>query len=131
MQHERGPLAAVELRKLGKATRKLGKRPTDEELHHLRIRAKRARYTAELASVGSGGKSLTRYLSALKALQDVIGEHQDAVVAEAKIRGVSRAKTAIAAGRLIERERERRRERRREYPDALARTLRRGSKALG
>jgi CHAD domain-containing protein len=67
----------------------------------------------------------------LKALQDVIGEHQDAVVAEAKLRAVSRAKTAVAAGRLIERERERRRERRRRYPKVLARAVRRGNDALG
>jgi CHAD domain-containing protein len=125
------PLAATELRKLAKATRKLGEGPSDEELHALRIRAKRARYTAELAAVAHEGKALSRYLSALKGLQDVIGEHQDAVVAEQKIRRVARAKTAISAGRLIERERERRRERRRVYPDVLARTLRRGSEALG
>jgi CHAD domain-containing protein len=125
------PLATVELRKLAKATRKLGNAPTDDELHALRIRAKRARYTAELAAVGDVSKRLRRYLTELKSLQDVIGEHQDAVVAEAKIRGVSRAKTAIAAGRLIERERDRRRDRRRDYPDVLARTLRRGNEALG
>ena len=121
----------VILRLKDQATRKLGKRPTDGELHALRIRAKRARYTAELAAVGSESKALSRYLVQLKALQDVIGDHQDAVVAEEKIRAVARAKTAIAAGRLIERERERRRERRRDYPPALARVLRRGSKALG
>jgi hypothetical protein len=63
-------------------------------------------------------------------LQDVIGEHQDAVVAEAKLRGIARARTAVAAGRLIERERERRLARRRAYPDVLARALRRGSDAL-
>jgi CHAD domain-containing protein len=124
------PLAAAELRKLAKVARKLGDAPTDDELHALRIRAKRARYAAELTAVGHGSKALTRYLAAVRALQDVIGEHQDAVVAEAKLRGIARASTAIAAGRLIEREQERRRERRRAYPDVLARALRRGSDAL-
>jgi CHAD domain-containing protein/adenylate cyclase class IV len=124
------PLAAAQLRKLVKAARKLDDEPADSELHALRIRAKRARYTAELAAVGDHSKKLSRYLSALKSLQDVIGEHQDAVVAEAKIREVSRAATKLAAGRLIEREHERRLERRREYPAVLARTLRRGRKAL-
>jgi CHAD domain-containing protein len=124
------PLAAAELRKLAKAARKLDPEPTDDELHALRIRAKRARYAAELVAVGDHGKPLARYLAALKGLQDVIGEHQDAVVAEARIRGVARAKTAVAAGRLIERERMRRRESRRDYPDALARALHRGSDAL-
>jgi CHAD domain-containing protein len=124
------PLASVELRKLARAARKLGDEPTDDKLHALRIRAKRARYAAELAAVGHGSKALSRYLTAVKALQDVIGEHQDAVVAEAKLRSVARARTAVAAGRLIERERERRLERRRAYPDVLARALRRGSDAL-
>jgi CHAD domain-containing protein len=124
------PLAGAELRKLTKAAGKLGLDPPDDELHALRIHAKRARYAAELLAVGDRSKPLARYLGALKELQDVIGEHQDAVVAEARIRRVARAKTAVAAGRLIERERERRRERRRDYPEVLARALRRGSDAV-
>ena len=124
------PLAAVELRKLAKATRKLGNRPTDDELHALRIRAKRARYTAELASVGSGSKALTRYLSELKSLQDVIGEHQDAVVAEERVRAVSTPESALAAGRLIELERTRRREARADVPGAWAPVVRAGNKAF-
>ena len=48
---------------------------------------------------------MERLVDSLKALQDVIGEHQDAVVAEARLRAIARAKTAIAAGRLIEGER--------------------------
>ena len=44
-----------------------------------------------------------------KALQDVLGEHQDSVVAETTLRGLSSApERAIVAGRLIERERARR-----------------------
>jgi CHAD domain-containing protein/adenylate cyclase class IV len=124
------PLASAELRKLVKAGRKLGDDPADDELHALRIRAKRARYAAELAAIGHGSKALSRYLDALKTLQDVVGEHQDAVVAEAKLRSLARPKTAVAAGRLIERESERRRDRRRRYPDVLARALRRGKDAL-
>jgi CHAD domain-containing protein len=124
------PLAATELRKLAKAGRRLDAEPADDDLHALRIHAKRARYAAELLAVGNHGKPLVRYLAALKTLQDVIGEHQDAVVAEARIRRVARAKTAVAAGRLIERERERRRASRQEYPVVLARALRRGEEAV-
>jgi CHAD domain-containing protein/adenylate cyclase class IV len=124
------PLAAAELRNLDKAARKLDAHSPDEDLHALRIHAKRARYAAELAAVGTRGNKLQRYVAALKTLQDVIGEHQDAVVAEVQIRRVSRAKSAVAAGRLIERECERRRERRRDYPDALTLALSRGRKAL-
>jgi hypothetical protein len=64
-------------------------------------------------------------------LQDVLGEHQDAVVAEERIRSVShRFSTATAAGRLIEREHERRRLARAAYPDVLAAALARGRKAF-
>ena len=121
------PLAAKPLRKLRKAARELGDEPADEELHKLRIRAKRARYAAEL--IPDGGKPVKRYLNELKDLQDVLGEHQDAVVAEEQVRRVAGDETGIAAGRLIELERQRRLERRSEYPRALARALRRGRKA--
>jgi CHAD domain-containing protein len=121
------PLAARPLRKLRKAARKLSDEPADDELHQLRIRAKRARYAVEL--IDDGGKRIKRYLDALKELQDVLGEHQDAVVAEQHVRGLAGDTTALAAGRLIELERQRRLERRSEYPRVLARALRRGRKA--
>jgi CHAD domain-containing protein len=124
------PLAAGELERLSKAARRLPDEPTDDELHAVRIRAKRARYSAELAAL-DGGPAIERYVAALKDLQDVIGEHQDAVVAEAQLRRIARAQTAVAAGRLIERDRARRRDRRDAYPSAIARALRRGKRALG
>jgi CHAD domain-containing protein len=109
------PLAARELGRLRKAARALPAEPSDDALHALRIRAKRARYTAELA----GGKREARRAELLKHVQDVIGEHQDAVVAEQRLRAVVVPDTALAAGRLIERERERRAARRAAYPAAL------------
>jgi CHAD domain-containing protein len=118
--------AADELRKLRKAARQLPWDPSDQQLHALRIRAKRARYAAELV----GGKRVELYVDALKQVQDVIGEHQDAVVAEEKIRNVAVAETALVAGRLIERERARRLARRADYPVVLAAALRRGRKAF-
>ena len=121
------PLAAKPLRKLRKAARKLGDDPTDDELHRLRIRGKRARYAVEL--VADVGKPVKRYLKTLKELQDVLGEHQDAVVAEQYVRRLAGDATALAAGRLIELERQRRVDRRSEYPPVLARALRRGKKA--
>ena len=76
--------------------------PDDDQLHGVRIKTKRARYAAELAG-------LEGYVRAAKALQDVLGEHQDAVVAEARLRtlAASRPEASIAAGRLVERERSR------------------------
>ena len=65
----------------------------------MRIKVKRARYAAELADRQA-------YVKAAKSLQDVLGEHQDAVVAGERLRAlVARLPdTALAAGRLLERE---------------------------
>ena len=65
-----------------------------------------------------------------KALQDVIGEHQDAVVAEEHLRRVAVPGTETAAGRLIERERQRKLELRARYPESLRTALRKGKKAF-
>ncbi len=121
-----GKLAAIEYRKLRAAAEHLSPDLTDEQIHALRIRAKRARYAAELA----GGRRLVAYIDALKRVQDVIGEHQDAVVAEHRIRSVAVGESGLVAGRLIERERARKRARRAEYPGALRKALRRGRKAF-
>ena len=105
-------LALRDLRRLRKDMRALGDDSTDEELHSVRIRAKRSRYTAELASAVE--KRFAGLVDALKRLQDTIGDHQDAVVAEERIRSVS---DSLAAGRLVERERGRRRRARAEVPE--------------
>jgi CHAD domain-containing protein len=118
-------VAADDYRRLRRAARRLDAKATDEELHRLRIRAKRARYAAE--AVGAKKEFVDR----AKDLQDVLGEHQDAVVAEerirdllARVRGTGR--TALAAGRLIERQRLRRANARRAWPKAWKRLERAG-----
>lgn len=126
VEGELRPLARRAFERLRKAAAVMPADPSDEAMHALRIRAKRARYAAELLE----GKKLRRYIAALKEVQDVVGEHQDAVVAEGRIRAAARPETTVAAGRLIERERARRLDRRRAYPDALAATLRRGEGAF-
>jgi CHAD domain-containing protein len=114
-------LAAREFRRLRKAMRALGAHPPDDELHAARIAVKRARYAAELAErpVGRGATAVIREA---KVLQDVLGDHQDAAVAEARIRALvgprAPAGQAIAAGRVIERQHERRRAARAAYPKA-------------
>jgi CHAD domain-containing protein len=102
-----GKLARAEGRRLRK--RDVAADAPDEELHDLRKRVKRARYAAELAGADE-------VVDLAKDAQDVLGEHQDAVVAEERLRSLARTKSAIAAGRLVELERERRRRARREYP---------------
>ena len=63
-------------------------------------------------------------------MQDVVGEHQDAVVAQQKLRASAGEATALVAGRLIERERARQLARRADYPALSAAALRRGRKAF-
>ncbi len=122
-------VARDEFRRLRKAVAALPRNPTDDALHEIRIDAKRARYAAELAALG-GGKAALRAVEALKGVQDTIGEHQDAVVAEARLRKLARAKTAIAAGRLVERERKRRRATRAAYPDVVSAALEVGQEGV-
>ena len=104
-------LAADEFRKLRRAVRKLGKDATDEELHRVRIKAKRARYAAELAEAVAG-KRATRFIAAAKRFQDVAGQHQDAIVAAERLRSivVDDEGARFVLGRLVERQRWRRRE---------------------
>ena len=97
-----------------KAVRKLPAEPANEELHAVRKKGKRARYAAELA----GRKKLVKRA---KKLQDVLGEHQDAVVAVERLRELaagSAPEQALVAGRLVEREEERRSEARAGWPKA-------------
>ena len=63
---------AAEHKRLRKAVKTLDDASNDQELHAVRIHVKRARYAAELAGFAN-------YVQAAKVLQDVLGEHQDAV----------------------------------------------------
>ena len=62
----------------------------DEQLHDLRIRAKRCRYAAEAAAAATG-KRAASFAREVAALQEVLGELHDAVVAEEWLRERSQA----------------------------------------
>ena len=116
------PLAALAARRferLRAAVAGLPKEPTDSEFHRVRIEVKRARYAAELAEA-TVGKRAARFIARAKRLQDVTGEHQDAVVAARRIQealaSTRGSRVAFAAGRLVEREEERRRKARAAFP---------------
>jgi CHAD domain-containing protein len=125
-------IAAGEFRKLRRHVKHLGPEPTDEELHAVRIFGKRARYAAELAE-SSVGKRATRFIVEAKVFQDVLGDHQDAVVAEARVREaltqLGGEALAFAAGRLVEREQARRRAARAAFPESWKRLAKVGKKA--
>lgn len=78
-------LVARPWKRLRRDVRRLPPEPPDDALHRVRIRAKRARYAAEAVApvLGKPARTLGR---ALAALQDVLGGHQDAVVAERWLR---------------------------------------------
>ncbi|MCX2733256.1 CHAD domain-containing protein [Saccharopolyspora sp. NFXS83] len=107
-------LVAKQYRRLRRTVDEIGTDPTNAELHALRILGKRLRYTAELAEPVLG-KPMRQLLSAAKRFQDVLGEHQDACVAERRVLELLAARgpgpdpaIAFVAGRLVERERSRR-----------------------
>jgi CHAD domain-containing protein/adenylate cyclase class IV len=120
----------AELQRTRRAFARMGDDPSDDELHSARIKVKRSRYAAELAALELGVPG-ERFVDAAKALQDVLGEHQDACVAEERIRAWSKGKPEAdhAVRRLLKGERARRRKARAEWPQAWKLLDRRGRKA--
>jgi CHAD domain-containing protein len=82
------PLMRKPWKKLSQAVEGLDPDPPDDELHNVRIRAKHCRYAAETITPVIG-KQARAFARAMKDLQDVLGEHQDAVVAEQWLRDVA------------------------------------------
>lgn len=74
-------LISLRLRSLRRAVRSAGRRPSDLQLHRIRIKAKQVRYAAESATPVLG-KPARRMASAAERLQTVLGEHHDSVAAE-------------------------------------------------
>jgi CHAD domain-containing protein len=94
-------------RRLRRAVDDLAPVPSDAALHEVRIRAKRCRYAADLSSPVIG-RPARDFASALTKVQDVLGEHQDAVVADtwlAKVAPECSPSEAYALGMLAEIER--------------------------
>lgn len=91
-------------RRVPRAVKRLQANPNDTALHEIRKRAKRARYAAELTAaaleVDTG-----RLAKRLEQMQDVLGELQDAVVADERLDALVRddrisGGAAFAAGKL-------------------------------
>jgi CHAD domain-containing protein len=96
-------LVARPWRHVRKAVDELPAEPAPENLHEVRIRVKRARYAAEAAAPVIG-KRARAFAEALADAQTVLGDHQDAVVAEDWLRHAivrAGAVQAMAAGELI------------------------------
>ena len=72
--------ATVPWKKLRHAVGRLGDNPSDDDLHAVRIAAKRARYAAEAVAPVVGAPA-RRYAAAVAELQGALGDYHDSVVA--------------------------------------------------
>jgi CHAD domain-containing protein len=89
--------------------RALRKEAPDTQWHAVRIRAKRCRYAAEAVAPVFGHQA-GRFAAAIAAVQAILGDHQDTVVAEAWLRatGAALSPACVSAGELIAAERQER-----------------------
>jgi CHAD domain-containing protein len=100
------PLARRRWKRLRRQVGDSGPEPSVEDLHAVRIRAKHARYAAELAEP-IFDKPARRLARALRGLQQTLGDFRDAVVAADWLRRASAEvprETAYVAGVLAARE---------------------------
>ncbi|MGZ6804423.1 MAG: CYTH and CHAD domain-containing protein [Mycobacteriales bacterium] len=102
------PLVARAVKRMDKDTGRLKRTDPDASWHHVRILAKRARYTAEAAQVALG-KDVRAVAKRAKRTQTVLGEHQDAVVGAERLLALAdeHPEAAVLCGRLAERSRSR------------------------
>ncbi|UUU42038.1 CYTH and CHAD domain-containing protein [Streptomyces sp. NBC_00162] len=105
----------------------------DLALHEARKAAKRARYAAEAATPALG-KPAKRLAKAVKAVQTLLGDHQDSVVAREALRGLgvqaaAAGESAFTWGVLYAREEALAERRERELPDVWGKTSEPGLRA--
>ena len=88
--------------RLQRAVKALTRDAGDEDLHRVRILAKRCRYCAEACAPLFGAEA-EHLAERLADVQTVLGDHQDAVVAEAWLRSAAKAVPSVrfAAGQLV------------------------------
>jgi CHAD domain-containing protein len=102
-----------------------------QELHHIRILVKRARYTVELSEPFLR-KHAKRFLQQAKSLQEVLGQHQDALVLEHQLlshRTLTRSPgVAFVKGILVERFRNRQKVARQNLPQLWEKLRKLGKK---
>ncbi len=124
-------LASPPFHRLAKAANHLDRHAGNEQLHRVRIRAKRARYATE--AVARYEPAATALATALGELQGVLGDQHDAVVAEAWLRRVTDSavtrRQAFVAGLLAAAERDEAHGLARRWPSAWERADRKKLRA--
>ena len=127
-------ISSTQFKKLRRCAEKWDKNSSDDDLHRIRIRAKRARYAAELAE-HSVGKPATQFIRQIKKFQDLLGSHQDAVMTEKRLREILRSSKSVRAGfsvgQIVERLRTRREDVRNRFFPYWKKLRKRGKTAWG
>ncbi len=125
-------IAGRQFDKLRRTVKALPEAPSDRALHAVRLAVKRARYAGELAQAVAGRRA-ERFVTKAATLQDILGEHQDAAVAERRLRAIlrqaRRARARVAVRRLLRRQRQRRLAARAAFLEQWPKLERRGRKA--
>jgi len=85
-------------RKLAQAVERVGNDPSDAELHHLRIQAKRFRYAAEAISSLVGNRALPLPKRIVR-LQNILGEAHDLTIERQRLRAKLGSDTSEASSR--------------------------------
>jgi CHAD domain-containing protein len=85
------------IRKAGKG---LGPRSAPERFHRLRIRCKRLRYAVENAS-DLYGAAASDYIDALVRVQDILGLHQDSVIAVSRLHDLLQSRSPRMPPRVV------------------------------
>lgn len=97
------PLARKRWSRLRRAVGSLDEKPSDAALHRVRLRAKHARYAAESLRALDPSAS-DEFVAALTAVQEALGQNQDAAVARAWLLAAAQecgaAQVAFVAGEL-------------------------------
>ncbi len=131
-EHTPMDVAARQFRKLRKTVRIFKRSLSNVDLHRVRIMTKRARYTAELAQV-CDGKALTRFIKSAERFQNLLGSHQDAVLAERYVQRFLKwqagQQAAFTAGLLVARAGQQREEVRKTFWSEWERLKKRGKRA--
>lgn len=124
--------AARRFRKMRKSAKNLSSPPEDEDLHRVRRLAKKARYTADLVKP-TGGKKVAKYLADIKQVQEVLGDFQDSVVAEDRIKAfLPEARTpqeSFVLGRMAELQSSKKRRVGTDFPAAWRKVNKSGKRA--
>lgn len=98
---------------------RLGPDPSNDELHSLRIQAKKVRYAAD-AAVPLAGEGAKRFSKDIADLQSTLGDHHDSAVAAQwcrRVEGSGPVSAAAAARHCVADEREYQAAKRREWED--------------